>query len=150
MAERGVRAKYEISTDPDCMQLDILHAGLAASYWSPNVRRDIVETAIRNSIVIGAFERDTHRQVAFARVVSDCATFAWLCDVWVDEKHRGIGLGKELVAELMNDHRLQTLRRWCLATKDAHGLYEQFGFRLVPAERWMEKKLPTSLWQAQQ
>jgi GNAT superfamily N-acetyltransferase len=128
------------------VQIDIVHPALAASYWSPGIRREVVEHAIRNSLVIAAYERATGRQVAFARVVTDYATFAWLCDVFVDEAHRGRGIAKRMLSALIDDPRLQTLRRWCLATKDAHELYRPFGFTPVPAERWMEKRLPAAAW----
>ncbi len=137
---------YELSVDPTRVQLDVVHPALAGSYWSPRIRRDVLASAIRHSVVISVFERATARQVAFARVVTDCATFAWLCDVYVDEPHRGRGLAKRMVATLIEDPRLQTLRRWALATRDAHSLYERFGFTPVPAERWMERRLPSSAW----
>jgi GNAT superfamily N-acetyltransferase len=137
---------YEISLDPARVQIDVVHPALAASYWSPGIRREVVLAAIRGSLVIGAYEGGGGRQVAFARVVTDFATFAYLCDVFVDEAHRGRGIAKRMVATLLDDPRLQTLRRWCLATKDAHELYRPFGFGPVPAERWMEKRLPLSAW----
>jgi GNAT superfamily N-acetyltransferase len=137
---------YEISLDADRVQLDVVHPALAASYWSPGIRRDVLDVAIRNSLVIGAFVASGGKQVGFARVVTDRATFAWLCDVWVDDGHRGAGLGKRMVATLLEHPELQTLRRWCLATRDAHGLYTRYGFEAVPGERWMEKRLPPGAW----
>lgn len=139
---------YTISLDPARVQFDRVHALLTESYWSPRIRADVLRTAIKNSIVAGAFEAETGRQVAFARVVTDQATFAWLCDVIVDPAHRGKGLAKRMCRELDADPRLQTLRRWCLATRDAHSLYAQFGFEPVPEGRWMEKRLPVERWQA--
>ncbi len=139
---------YQFSTDPARMQVEVIHGFLARSYWSPSIRREIVEEAIRNSLVLGAFEAASGGQVAFARVITDFATFAYLCDVFVLEEHRGRGLSKRLVAELLAHPRLQTLRRWCLTTKDAHGLYRQFGFEPVPVDRWMERKLGPGRWQA--
>jgi GNAT superfamily N-acetyltransferase len=140
---------YEISLDAARVQIDLVHPALAASYWSPGIRREVVERAIQNSLVIGGYEVASGRQVAFARVVTDYATFAWLCDVFVDEAHRGRGIAKRMIATLIDDPRLQTLRRWCLATKDAHDVYRPFGFGPVPAERWMEKRLPASAWSSQ-
>jgi GNAT superfamily N-acetyltransferase len=137
---------YEISLNAGRVQVDVVHAALAASYWSPDIRRDVLEVAIRNSFVIGAFVASTGRQVGFARAVTDRATFAWLCDVWVDEGHRGAGLGKRMVAILLDHPDLQTLRRWALATRDAHELYARYGFEPVPAVRWMEKRLPLGAW----
>ena len=108
----------------------------------------MVESAIRNSLVIGAFDlADAGRQVGFARVVTDYASFAYLCDVFVVESWRGRGVSKRMVSALIAHPRLQTLRRWCLATRDAHDLYRQFGFEPVAAERWMEKRLPVEAWQ---
>jgi GNAT superfamily N-acetyltransferase len=137
---------YDISLDPGRVQLDVVHAALAASYWSPGIRREVLAKAIDHSVVIGAFVRGTGQQVGFARVVTDCATFAWLCDVYVDPAHGGRGLAKRMVETLIVHPELQTLRRWCLATRDAHGLYERFGFAPIPAERWMEKRLPAAAW----
>lgn len=139
---------YELSTDRRRLQLDAVHAMLAGSYWSPDIRRDVVETAMANSLVAGAYERDSGRQVGVARAVTDFATFAWLCDVCVDEAHRGRGLGIGMVRLLLDDDRLRTLRRWCLATRDAHGLYAKLGFEPVPVDRWMERRSPASAWQA--
>lgn len=139
-------AEYDLSQDRSRVQIDRVHAALAASYWSPGIRREVIERAIDRSLVVGAYDRATGEQVAFARVVTDYATFAWLCDVYVEEAHRGAGLGKRMLEALVADPRLQTLRRWCLATRDAHGLYARYGFVPVPAERWMEMRLPESAW----
>jgi GNAT superfamily N-acetyltransferase len=137
---------YDISLDVHRVQIDAVHAALAASYWSPGIRREVLVSAIQNSLVAGAYEHSTGRQVGFARAVTDHATFAWLCDVYVDEPHRGAGVAKRMVGALLEHPGLRTLRRWCLATRDAHGLYEPFGFEPVPADRWMEKRSPQSAW----
>ena len=130
------------------MQVDVIHRMLASSYWSPRVRRDVVEAALANSLVAGAFHvSGGGQQVGIARVVTDYATFAWLCDVFVHESHRGHGLGKRLVGALLAEPRLQAVRKWCLATRDAHGLYRQFGFAPLPEQQWMERKAPASTWQ---
>jgi GNAT superfamily N-acetyltransferase len=101
------------------------------------VSREVVERSIENSLCFGLYDGD--EQVGFARVVTDSATFAHLMDVFVVESHRGRGLGKELVAAVMEHPGLQGLRIFSLATQDAHGLYEQFGFKRVPgSERRME------------
>jgi len=132
---------YEISTDPARLQPAAIHAYLTRSYWSPGVPRDVVERAIANSLCFGIYQGDT--QVGFARVVTDQATFAYLADVYVLEEHRGQGLSKRLVATIQADPRLQGLRRLLLATRDAHGLYAQFGFRPLSApERMMEIRDP--------
>lgn len=138
----------ELSFDPGRVQLDSVHGWLAASYWAPNLRKELLAAAIEASLVVGAFDRASGRQVGFARAVTDYATFAWLCDVIVAEDARGQGAGKAMVRALLEHPRLQTLRRWALATRDAHGLYRSFGFEPVPAERWMLKALPPSVWQA--
>lgn len=138
---------YELSTDHARMQIDAIHRLLTNSYWSANIRVDVLRSAIANSLVIGAFDQSDGQQIAFARVVTDYSTFAWLCDVIVQESWRGRGLGKAMVRALINNPRMQTLRRWALATKDAHTLYQGFGFVPVPAERWMEMRLPVSAWQ---
>ncbi len=137
----------DLSTDHARMQIEVIHAFLSTSYWSPGIRRDVVETAIRNSLVIGAFDSATGRQVGFARVITDSATFAHLCDVFVLESHRGRGISKRMVRALLADSRLQTLRRWCLATRDAHDVYRPFGFAPVTPDRWMEKRMPPEGWQ---
>lgn len=137
----------EYSMDPAHMQLDAVHAFLAGSYWSPGVKRSIVANAIRHSLVIGAFEQVRGRQVGFGRVITDYSTFAYLCDVFVDPAHRGKGIATHMVNELMGHPRLQSLRRFLLATRDAHALYAKLGFEPVPEGRWMEKKYPPQKWQ---
>src|SRR5687767_778876 len=121
------RGEYEISTDPARLDLVLTHSFLSEeAYWSPGVPRDIVERAFGNSIVFGIYKGGA--QVGLARVVSDKATFAWICDVFVLAGHRGQGLGKWLMECAISHPDLQGLRRWMLATRDAHGLYEQYGF----------------------
>ncbi len=128
---------YDISTDPSRLQLDAIHAWLAGSYWSPGVPRDVVARAIAHSMCFGIYLGEA--QVGFARVVTDRATFAYLADVYVLEEHRGHGLSKRLVATIQAHPELQGLRRFLLATRDAHGLYAQFGFRpLAAPDRMME------------
>src|SRR5215204_6103772 len=110
--------EWVVSTDPARVQLDAVHAWLGSCYWSPGIRRDVVERAFDNSLVAGAYRGGA--QIGVARVVTDRATFAWLCDVFVEETERGRGIGRAMVQALLDDPRLQTLRRWCLATRDAH------------------------------
>jgi GNAT superfamily N-acetyltransferase len=120
---------YEISTDPDRLDLDRIHRFLSTeAYWSPGVARDVVERSIANSLPFGVYESEHGEQVGFARVVTDYATFAWLADVYIEDAHRGRGLGKRLVAEIVEHPDLQGLRRWMLGTADAHELYRRFGF----------------------
>lgn len=110
---------------------------MSDAYWSANRTPERIERSLHNSVVIGAY--DGERQVGLARVVTDRATFAWLCDVIVDEDYRGRGIGKALVAAALAHEELQGMRRWMLATRDAHELYRRFGFtELAAPERWME------------
>jgi GNAT superfamily N-acetyltransferase len=119
---------YEISSDPARLDLDAIHAYLARSYWSPGIPRDTVARAVRNSLCFGVYERASGRQVGFTRVVTDHATFAYLCDVYVLEEHRGRGLSKAMMRAASAHPALTGARRVMLATRDAHGLYRQFGF----------------------
>ena len=136
-----------ISLDPARQDLDAIHRMLASTYWSPGIRRDVVAEALRNSMTAVAIDDATGATVGLARVVTDRATFAWLCDVFVDERFRGQGISKRLLEELERQPSLEGVRRWCLATRDGHGLYEKFGYRPVPADRWMEKQGPKERWQ---
>jgi GNAT superfamily N-acetyltransferase len=128
----------EISTDPDRLDLDVIHRWLSEeSYWAQGRPRELMQRSFDNSICFGAYLRG--RQVGFARVVTDRATFAWLADVFILDAYRGRGYGKTLVAAVLAHPELQGLRRWLLATKDAHGLYAQNGFTPVPDGRFMER-----------
>ena len=136
-----------ISLDPARQDLDAIHRMLAGTYWSPGIRRDVVAKALRNSITAVAIDEATGATVGIARVVTDRATFAWLCDVMVDERFRGQGISRRLLEELERHPDLGSLRRWCLATRDAHGLYAKHGYRPVPEGRWMERQGPEDRWQ---
>jgi GNAT superfamily N-acetyltransferase len=143
---------YELSRDKSRIDLDAVHAFLSTSYWAPRIRRAIVETAIRESAVVGAYDMTGSRaggdQVGFARAITDYATFAYLCDVFVLDAHRARGLATRMVKELMADPRIQTVRRWTLATRDAMNVYTPLGFVQTPANRiWMERRLPPEAWQ---
>jgi GNAT superfamily N-acetyltransferase len=129
----------EIKTGFESMDFDRVHTWLASAYWSPGVPRDRVERAARHSsLVVGAFEGDV--QVGYMRVVSDRTTFAWVCDVYVDEAHRGKGIARQMVAFALADPEHEGLRRWILATRDAHHVYASVGFDpLEHAQRWMIK-----------
>ena len=131
---------YDISTDPARLQLAAIHDYLVRSYWSPGIPKDLVARAIANSLCFGIYHGDA--QVGFARVVTDKASFAYLADVYVLEAHRGQGLSKRLVAEILAHPELQGLRRFLLATADAHGLYAQVGFQpLARPQNMMERRL---------
>jgi GNAT superfamily N-acetyltransferase len=125
---------YEISTDPARLDIQAIHAYLVRSYWSPGIPLAIVEKAARNSLCFGVYEKATGVQVGFTRVVTDHATFAYLCDVYVLEEHRGHGLGKHMMREVMAHPALTGARRIMLATRDAHGLYLQSGFTVAGHE----------------
>jgi GNAT superfamily N-acetyltransferase len=119
---------YEISTDPARLDLDRIHRFLSTqAYWSPGVAREVVERSIAGSLPFGVYSAG-REQVGFARVVTDYATFAWIADVYVEPEHRGNGLGKRLVEQILAHPELQGLRRWMLGTADAHELYRRFGF----------------------
>lgn len=132
------RGEYEISNDPARLDVAAIHDFLSnQAYWSPGVPLEIVRRAIAGSLNFGLYSADG-RQVGFTRVVTDHATFAWICDVYVLPEHRGQGLSKWLMATVNAHPDLQGLRRWLLATSDAHGLYAQFGFTPADAGRMME------------
>jgi GNAT superfamily N-acetyltransferase len=126
------RDGYTASSDPARLDVDAIHAFLTVCYWSTGIPRDTVARAIAHSLAFGLYAPDG-AQVGFVRAVTDRATFAYLCDVYVLEAHRGRGLGAWLVGFALADPALQGLRRVLLATRDAHGLYERFGFA---APRW--------------
>lgn len=121
------RDGFTLSTDKTRLDVDAIHDFLAhSSYWAQGRPREVVVRTIENSMCFGIY--DGARQAAFARVVTDCATFAWVCDVFVVEEYRGRGLGKWLMESIVTHPDLQSLRRILLATRDAHGLYSQYGF----------------------
>lgn len=130
-----------VDTDQSRLDVQTIHRFLTDSYWSRGIPFEVVERSIRGSLCFGLYDGD--RQVGFARVISDCTTFAYLADVFVLESHRGRGLGKVLISAVMAHPSLQGLRRWLLATRDAHDLYSQFGFTpLAVPGRFMELHAP--------
>ena len=142
MSDTWRRGAHEISTDPARLDLDVVHGFLSTSYWSPGVPRETVERAARGSLAFGVYDvsGDRSRQVGYARVITDRATFAYLADVFVLPEHRGQGLARWLVETIVAHPELQGLRRWMLVTRDAHGLYERVGFApLATPERVMER-----------
>lgn len=133
---------YLISDDATRLDVDAVHAFLSRSYWATGIPREVVARSLANSLCLGIYA-PTGEQVGLVRVITDSATFAYLCDVYVLEPHRGRGLSKAAMRVLSAHPRLQGLRRLHLVTQDAHGLYAQFGFKLVEhAERHMEKRDP--------
>ncbi len=138
------REEFTISTEEARLQLDAILAFLSRAYWAEGRTRDVIERSMAHSLCFGLYAGD--RQIGFARVITDRATFAYLCDVFIDDSYRGRGLGKWLMAAVMDHPDLQGLRRWTLATRDAHGLYKQFGWTdLKHPERWMEIYKPPSV-----
>ena len=135
--------ELDISTDQSRLDIDVIAGFLQTSYWAHDRRRSVVERSIRNSLCFGVYIDG--RQVAFARVVSDRAVFAYLMDVFVIPEYRGRGISKALIRAVLSHDELQNLRVFLLGTKDAHGLYEQFGFRtLTRPDRWMAIHDPDS------
>ncbi len=138
MADLWRRDGYEISTDRERVDVDVVHAFLQRSYWAPDIGREVVERSIAGSLVFGVYDA-AGAQVGFARVITDYATFAYMADVFVHEDERGSGIGVWLVETIVGHPALQGMRVFRLATADAHGLYEKFGFRrLAHPERMME------------
>lgn len=127
----------EIRLGPEQADFDAIHSMLANSYWSPGISKEKIERAAEHtSLVINAYIDGC--QVGYARVISDRTTFAWLADVIVHPDFQGQGVAKAMLQAAVDDPGHQGLRRWVLATKDAHSLYEKFGFELIPnPERWM-------------
>lgn len=121
------RGTYEISTDPDRLDVPAIHAALDVTYWAAGRPLEIVERSIAASLNFGLYAPDGS-QAGFTRVVTDRATFAWVCDVYVLDEHRGLGLGKALMAAVTTHPEISGVRRMMLATRDAHGLYQQYGF----------------------
>ncbi|MEW5870837.1 MAG: GNAT family N-acetyltransferase [Chloroflexota bacterium] len=134
----GAAPLFNLSTDPARLDIEAICAFLQRAYWAQGRRRETVERSLQHSLCFGVYDRQV--QIGLARLVTDFATFAWLCDVFIDEAYRGHGLGKWLVKATLSHPELQSLRRWMLATRDAHGLYRQFGYQPLSApERWMER-----------
>ena len=136
------RGAFLLSTDPARLDPDLIHNFLTNSYWAKGIPREIVARSIAHSLCFGIYD-GKGAQVGFARVISDFATIAYLGDVFVLESHRGLGLSKWMMECIMLHPALQGLRRWILLTRDAHGLYSQFGFTPVKApECYMELERP--------
>jgi GNAT superfamily N-acetyltransferase len=132
------RGEFLVSTDPARLDVDVIHNFLTNCYWAKGVPRETVARSIEHALSFGVYD-GSGAQVAFARVISDFATVAYIGDVFVLESHRGHGLGKWMMQSIMQHPALQGLRRWILTTRDAHGLYSQVGFTPVKfPERYME------------
>jgi GNAT superfamily N-acetyltransferase len=136
--------EFTISTDRERLQIDVIHGFLSEeSYWAKERTLEQTVKAIENSLCYGVYCGE--KQIGFARVVTDYATFAYVGDVFILDAYRGRGLSKWLMETIVSHPELQSLRRWVLATKDAHALYEKYGFaELRFPERWMEKTAPNA------
>jgi GNAT superfamily N-acetyltransferase len=122
------REAYMISTEFDRLDLDFICRSLNATYWAAQRTREVIVASLRNSLCFGLYRKEPGEQIGFCRVVTDRATFSWLCDVMVDERYRGHGLGKWLV-EFALSHPAVQGTTFYLGTRDAHGLYEKYGFK---------------------
>lgn len=130
-----------ISTDPEALDIDVISRFLSESYWAAKRPHACIEASLQNSLVFGVYDGDL--QIGMARVVSDFATFAWLCDVFVDERYRGQGISKWLLETVLAHPDLQGLKRFLLVTRDAHSLYARYGFTpLANSQNWMELSDP--------
>jgi GNAT superfamily N-acetyltransferase len=128
--------EFTINTDKTKMDIPVIHQYITRSYWAEGIPVETIEKAVEGSLCFGVFHGE--KQIGLARVITDAATFAYLCDVFIDESYRGRGLGKWLMETILGHESLQGLRRIALTTKDAHGLYSQYGFTPLPIpERWM-------------
>lgn len=123
---------YRISTDINEMDFDVIYQFISTSYWAHGIPKATMRKAIENAFCFAIFDSDNN-QIGFARLITDRATFAYLADVFIIEAHRNKGLSKQLVSEIIDHPELQGLRRIMLATRDAHGLYQQFGFEPINA-----------------
>jgi len=129
--------EYWITTDKEKFDMDIIHSFLTNSYWAEGISKEIIQRSIDGSLCFGVFENN--KQIGFARMITDQATFAYLADVFILKEYRGRGLSKWLMEVIMSHPGLQGLRRMMLATRDAHELYKKFGFiPLSNADRWMQ------------
>ena len=135
------KEEYKISTDFSLLNIDIIFNYISGeSYWAKNVPREVVEKSLTNSLCFGLYSNN--QQIGFARLITDKATFAYLADVFILEKFRGKGLSKWLIEIIQAHPELQGLRRWMLGTRDAHGLYEQFGWTVLDEDtrkRFMQR-----------
>ena len=135
------RDQFTISTDPSRLDMNAVYDFLSRSYWAKTRPQERTDKAFANSLVFGLYENG--KQIGMGRVVTDSAIVAYLCDVFIHEDFRGHGLGKWLVQSMLEHPDLKHIRRWLLATDDAHGLYQQFGFvPLTEVEKWMQRLRP--------
>ena len=131
---------FEISDAASRIEFARVHEWIAGSYWATGIPEDRFRRAVENSSLVAGAYHPEHGQCAFARVVTDFTRFAYLMDVYVAASHRGGGLGKTIIAYLLEHPRMSDIDTWSLGTKDAHGLYETFGFVLEEPGRWMVRR----------
>lgn len=135
------RAPFTISDDPSRLDMDAICDMLSRSYWAKTRPREKTELSIKHSLTLGMY--DGTKQIGVARVITDYALLAYLCDVFIHEDYRGQGLGKWLVETAFDHPDLKEVRRWMLVTDDAGGLYQQYGFETLPEpEKWMQRLQP--------
>jgi GNAT superfamily N-acetyltransferase len=135
------KGEFTVSTDRELIDPDVVHGFLTECYWAKGIPREVVVRSMENSLCFGVYAE--RKQIGFARVISDYATYAYIGDVFVLESFRGCGLGKWLMDCVMQHPRLQGLRRWSLVTRDAHGLYSKLGFEpLKKPQNYMELHRP--------
>ena len=133
---------YTISDDPSRLDLVAIHAFLSCAYWAKNIPLETIKRAVAGSLCMGVYD-SAGAQAGFSRFITDCATFCYVCDLFVLDKHRGKGLAKAMMATANHHPKLQGLRRWNLVTRDAHGPYAQFGFTpLANPDGYMERRFP--------
>jgi GNAT superfamily N-acetyltransferase len=131
-----IKDRFNISTEKEKMDIDLIHSFLTRSYWAEGISKEIVSRSIEGALCFGVFENE--KQIGFARMITDRATFSYLADVFIIEEYRGLGLSKWLMEVIFSHPDLQGLRRMMLATRDAHDLYKKFGFTLLNnVDRWM-------------
>lgn len=141
-----MKNSFFISAEKSFLEIETIHSFLTNCPWAKGISRELVEKSIQHSLCFGvyALQNDKRKQVGFARVISDFATFAYLSDVFILEAYRGFDLSKMLMNEIMKHQDLQGLRRWMLITTNAHGLYEKFGFSApLHPEKVMEIFVPS-------
>ena len=129
--------EFELDDERSRLDFPVVQSWLAGSYWSPDIALESVLHAARHSaLIVGAYTGEA--QAGYLRVVSDCSRFAYLCDVWVDEPHRGRGLARAMVRYALDHEDFRTVTRWLLATRDAHGVYKEVGFEALKSpDRWL-------------
>ena len=133
--------RFFISTEKEKFDIDLIHSFLTRSYWAEGISKEVIKKSIEGALCFAVFEND--KQIGFARMITDKATFAYLADVFIIEEYRGLGLSKWLMKFIMAHPDLQGLRRMMLATRDAHALYKKFGFTpLDNVDRWMHMHNP--------